>query len=527
MPYNKKQISEELAISHLGLKNLEDVYWNLPTPRLYEHAIRNHEGHVAHRGALVVRTGHFTGRAVKDKFIVDEPSSRDKVWWGDYTSAFSEERFDALYKRVQRYLEGQQVYVEDALVGADSGFEKQIRVITQDAWHSLFARIMYVRPGDLGRDVAYKEPEFTVIHVPHFHAMPSRDGTNSEAFVILHLGRRIALIGGTSYAGEIKTSIFTIMNYLLPDEDVLPLHASANVGEGGDVAIFLGLDGTGKTTLSSDPSRRLIGDDEHGWSQNHVFNFEGGCYARIGNLSAEKEPMVYEATQRFGTLIENVGLDTHSRRLDFEDTSLTENIRAAYPIEAIPDAIWPGVAAQPSNMVLLSADAFGVLPAIAKLSPEQAMYYFLLGYSTNIPGIEEDVKEPEATFSPCFGAPFLAQNPSVYANMLGEKIRSGNVQCWLLNTGWSGGDCTNGARMDIELTRTLLSAALSGALSDIKYQRHPIFGLQMPETLDPITTWSDPKHYMENAEKLAISIKEAMAQFKGQVPDEVFAAGPR
>lgn len=527
MPYYKKQISEELAISHLGLKNLEDVYWNLPTPRLYEHAIRNHEGHVAHRGALVVRTGHFTGRAVKDKFIVDEPSSRDKVWWGDYISAFSEERFDALYKRVQRYLEGQQVYVEDCLVGADSGYEKQIRVITQDAWHSLFARIMYVRPADLGRDIAYIEPEFTVIHVPHFHAMPSRDGTNSEAFVILHLGRRIALIGGTAYAGEIKTSIFTIMNYLLPDEDVLPLHASANVGEAGDVAIFLGLDGTGKTTLASDPARRLIGDDEHGWSQSHLFNFEGGCYARIGNLSAEKEPMVYEATQRFGTLIENVGLDTQSRRLDFEDTSLTDNIRAAYPIDAIANAIWPGVAAQPSNMVLLSADAFGVLPAIARLSPEQAMYYFLLGYSTNIPGIEEDVKEPEATFSPCFGAPFLAQNPVVYANMLGEKIRRGGVQCWLLNTGWSGGDCRSGARMDIELTRTLLSAALSGALNDIKYQRHPIFGLQMPETLDPITTWSDPKHYMENAEKLATSIKEAMAQFKGQIPDKVFASGPR
>jgi len=527
MPYNNTQISEELAMNHLGLKNLEHVYWNLPTPRLYEHVIRNREGHLAHLGALVVRTGHFTGRAVKDKFIVDDAAAHDRVWWGNFNRAISEEKFDALYARVQRYLEGQHIYVEDCLVGADSRYEKPLRVITQDAWHALFARTMFVRPVDIGREIRSDEPEFTVLHVPHFHAMPSQDGTNSEAFVILHLTRRIALIGGTAYAGEIKKSIFTIMNYLLPDQDVLPMHASANVGEDGNSAIFFGLSGTGKTTLSSDPDRKLVGDDELGWSEKDIFNFEGGCYAKVDRLSKEKEPLIYNATERFGSILENVGLDMATRRVDFNDITLTENTRAAYPIQAIPNAIYPGVAGQPNNIIMLTADAFGVLPAISRLTPEQAMYYFLLGYTAKIPGTEAGVTEPSATFSPCFGAPFMARHPSVYARMLGDKIRAGNVRCWLLNTGWSGGPYGVGERMDIDLTRTLLSAALSGHLDDIKYQRHPIFGLQMPETLDPISTWSDPALYRETAEKLAASFKEAFAQFEGEVSREVRAAGPR
>ncbi len=499
------------ALDDLGLRNLEYIFWDLPTPRLYEHAIRNREGHLAHMGALIVRTGHFTGRAVKDKFVVDEPGSHDKVWWGEFNRAFPEDRFDTIYQRVCRYLEGQHIYVEDCLVGADSQYEKQVRVIAQDAWHALFARTMFVRPVDLGRDITDSEPQFTVIHVPHFHAMPSQDGTHSEAFVLLHMSKRIALIGGTSYAGEIKKSIFTIMNYLLPDEDVLPMHASANVGEGGDVAIFFGLSGTGKTTLSSDPARQLIGDDEHGWSDHDVFNFEGGCYAKVAKLSKEKEPMIYDATKRFGTILENVGFNTVTRRVDFDDISLTENTRAAYPIQAIANAIYPGVAAQPQNVVMLTADAFGVLPPISRLSPEQAMRYFLLGYTAKIAGTEAGISEPQATFSPCFGAPFMARHPKVYADMLGRKIRDNHVQCWLINTGWSGGPYGVGERMDIDATRAMLNAALAGQLDDAAYHSDAIFGLQVPQScpgvdpdiLNPAATWQDAAAYATSARTLA------------------------
>jgi len=531
MPYND-EISE--ALQKLGLKHLEDVYWDLPTPRLYEHAIRNREGHLAHKGALVVKTGYFTGRAVKDKFIVDEPGSHEHVWWGDFNRAISEEHFDALYARVCRYLEGQQIYVEDCLVGADSKYEKPVRVITQTAWHALFARTMFVRPVDLGREITDHDPEFTVLHVPHFHAMPSQDGTNSEAFVILHMARRIALIGGTSYAGEIKKSIFTIMNYLLPDEDVLPMHASANMGEDGDVAIFFGLSGTGKTTLSSDPTRKLIGDDEHGWSSHDVFNFEGGCYAKVVDLSEAKEPMIFEATNRFGTILENVAIDIKTRHVNFSDASLTENTRAAYPIQAIPNSIYPGVGDLPKNIVMLTADAFGVLPPIARLRPEQAMYYFLLGYTAKVAGTEAGLTEPQATFSPCFGAPFMARNPSVYAGMLGEKIRANQVNCWLLNTGWSGGPYGVGERMDIDLTRALLANALNGSLNDSTYRTDDIFGLQIPEAcpcvdaaiLDPAATWSDAAAYRAKALALAASFDKAFAQFRDKVSPDIAAAGP-
>jgi len=518
------------ALHELGLKNMEYIFWDLPTPRLYEHAIRNHEGHLAHRGALVVRTGHFTGRAVKDKFIVDEPGSHDKVWWGNFNRPMPEDRFDAIYQRVCRYLEGKQVYVEDCLVGADSQYEKPVRVIAQDAWHALFARTMFVRPVDIGREISTDEPEFTVIHVPHFHAMPSQDGTNSEAFVLLHMGKRIALIGGTSYAGEIKKSIFTIMNFLLPDEDVLPMHASANVGshsdKPGDVAIFFGLSGTGKTTLSSDPKRELIGDDEHGWSGHDVFNFEGGCYAKVANLSKQKEPMIYEATKRFGTILENVGFDTVTRRVDYDDISLTENTRAAYPIQAIPNAIYPGVAGQPSNIIMLTADAFGVLPPIAKLTPEQAMRYFLLGYTAKVAGTEAGITEPEATFSPCFGAPFMARHPKVYADMLGRKIEQQKVNCWLINTGWSGGPYGIGERMDIDATRAMLNAALTGELDDVAYRIDDIFGLNIPQScpavdaniLNPASTWQDAAAYEKSARQLAEQFDKRYAAMLDEAP---------
>jgi len=522
------------VLASLGLTNLEDVFWDLPTPRLYEHAVRNREGQLAHMGALVVRTGHFTGRAVGDKFIVDEPSSHDKVWWGDFNRAFPEAAFDALHQRVCRYLEGRQVYVENCLVGANSKYEKPVRVITQDAWHALFARTMFVRPVDLGRKIEVNEPEFTVIHVPHFRAMPSQDGTHSEAFVLLHMARRIALIGGTAYAGEIKKSIFTIMNYLLPDEDVLPMHASANVGKDDDVAIFFGLSGTGKTTLSSDPERRLIGDDEHGWSSDGVFNFEGGCYAKVVNLSPEKEPLIHAATKRFGTILENVAFDTQTRRVDFNDFSLTENTRAAYPIQAIPNAIYPGVAGHPSTIVMLTADAFGVLPPISRLTPDQAMYYFLLGYTAKVAGTEAGVTEPEATFSPCFGAPFMARHPSVYARMLGEKIRQHHVSSWLINTGWTGGPYGVGRRMDITHTRTMLNLALEGKLNDLPYQEHPVFRVQVPQqcpgvpesVLNPEQTWDDRTAYETAANALAARFHENFARFADTVSDEVRAAGP-
>ena len=357
-------------------------------------------------------------------------------------------------------------------------------------------------------------------HVPHFHAMPSQDGTNSEAFVLLHMSKRIALIGGTGYAGEIKKSIFTIMNYLLPDEDVLPMHSSANVGKHDDVAVFFGLSGTGKTTLSSDPARKLIGDDEHGWSDHDVFNFEGGCYAKVAKLSKQKEPMIYDATQRFGSILENVGFDTVTRRVNFDDISLTENTRAAYPIQAIPNAIYPGVAAQPNNIVMLTADAFGVLPPIAKLTPEQAMRYFLLGYTAKVAGTEAGLTQPEATFSPCFGAPFMARHPRVYAEMLGRKIKDQNVSCWLINTGWSGGPYGVGSRMDIDATRAMLNAALDGNLDDVPYATDAFFGLSVPQScpgvdasvLNPASTWGDENDYAESARSLAKRFNERYAQ---------------
>jgi len=531
MPHTS-QIAGELA--EMGLKNLESIFWNLPTPTLYEHAIRNNECHLAHMGALVVRTGQYTGRAVKDKFIVDEPTSNKHVWWGDFNRSLGEDKFDKLYQRVCLYLESQHIYVQDCLAGADAKYEKKVRVISQDAWHSLFARTMFVRPVDLGRDISLEKPDFTVIHAPHFHAAPGRDGTNSEAFVILHLAKRIVLIGGTCYAGEIKKSIFTIMNYLMPDEDVLPMHASANVGRAGDVAVFFGLSGTGKTTLSSDPERNLIGDDEHGWSSNGVFNFEGGCYAKVIDLSQKKEPMIYAATERFGSILENVGFNIHSRKVDFDDGSLTENTRAAYPIQAIPGAIYPGVSDLPKNIVMLTADAFGVLPPISKLTPEQAMYYFLLGYTAKVAGTEAGLTEPQTTFSPCFGAPFMARHPSVYAKMLGEKMRANNVQCWLINTGWSGGQYGVGSRMDIDLTRALLSAALSGKLDHVEFRADSIFGLNVPTAcpgvataaLDIRASWADKAAYDAVAISLAASFHKAFAPFREFVSDDVAAAGP-
>jgi len=524
----------EDALLELGLSNLGNIHWNPATAQLYEAAIRRREGFLAHLGPLVTRTGCFTGRAPNDKFIVDEPSSREQIWWSKVNRPFPEARFDKLYKRACYFLEGKDVFVQDLLVGADPAHELPIRVITQDAWHSLFARNMFIRPENLDRKLEVDEPQFTVLHVPHLHAMPSVDGTNSEAFIIVHFGKRRILIGGTQYAGEIKKSIFSVMNYLLPQQGVLSMHASANVGEEGDAAVFFGLSGTGKTTLSADPQRKLIGDDEHGWGEEGIFNLEGGCYAKVINLSEEKEPLIYDTTRRFGTILENVGMEFRHRRIDLDDKELTENSRAAYPITHIPNAIYPGIAEHPKHIIMLTCDAFGVLPPISRLSPEQAMYHFLSGYTAKVAGTEAGITEPQATFSTCFGAPFMSLHPSVYGHLLGEKMKQHKVNCWLINTGWSGGPYGVGMRMDIKLTRALLNAALSGALDEVPVKADPIFGLPVPEScpgvptevLQPINTWTDPAAYETKARELAQAFHDNFAEFADMVAPEVRGAGP-
>lgn len=530
-------MSKELdhVLTGLGLKNLEAVHWNWATPALVEAAIRRREAHLAHLGPLVVRTGFFTGRAANDKYVVDEPSSRDQIWWGKVNRPFTEAHFDALYQQVCTYLEGAEVFIQDCIAGADAEYELPVRIITQDAWHSLFARNMFLRPGNLKRSLAANEPRFTVIHAPHFHARPSVHGTRSEAFIVLHLGKRLVLIGGTSYAGEIKKSIFTVMNYLLPQRGVMAMHASANVGEAGDVAVFFGLSGTGKTTLSADPKRKLIGDDETGWSDRGVFNMEGGCYAKVIKLSQEKEPEIFEATRRFGTILENVEMDIRTRRLDLDDARLTENTRASYPITHIPNAIYPGLAGHPKNIVMLTADAFGVMPPIAKLSTEQAMYHFLSGYTAKVAGTEKGVTEPSPTFSACFGAPFMPLHPGEYARLLGERIERHQVACWLINTGWTGGPYGVGRRMDITHTRAMLNAALSGQLDEVPMETDPIFRFRVPSTcpgvpseiLQPANTWPDPDAYQSKARELARAFAKNFEQCAAVVSEAVRAAGPR
>lgn len=530
---HRTTIEDELA--SLGLKNLGDIHWNLSAPLLFEHAVRGGEGVIAEMGAFIVHTGKYTGRAVKDKFIVHEPSSRDKIWWGDFNKAMPEADFDALYAQVCRYLEGRRVFVTDCIVGAHSKYAKPVRVISQNAWHALFARTMFLPPADLGHEVAVDGSAFTVVHVPEFHAEPGRDKTNSGAFVLLHLGRRLVLIGGTAYAGEIKKSIFTIMNYLLPEAGVLPMHAAANMNRAGEVAIFFGLSGTGKTTLSSDDERTLIGDDEHGWSAHGIFNFEGGCYAKVIRLSKENEPLIYEATQRFGAILENVRVDPDTRRIDFDDETITENTRAAYPISThVPNAIYPGAGGQPTDIVMLTADAFGVLPPIARLTPEQAMYYFILGYTAKVAGTEAGVTEPSATFSPCFGAPFMALHPGVYARLLGRNIRTYNVRCWLVNTGWKGGPYGVGNRMELPYTRRMVHAALNGELDSVPFMRDDIFGLSIPQScrglptgvLNPAEAWQDGDAYRKGARALAEAFQKQFAGFVDEAPAEAKEGAP-
>jgi phosphoenolpyruvate carboxykinase (ATP) len=521
-------------LSYLGIHNVGRVHHNLSTPALYEEAIRRREGWISHLGPLVVRTGQYTGRSAEDKFVVREPESEGRIWWGKHNRPIEPERFAQLKMRLQAYLQGREVFVQDCYAGADPEYRLRVRVINENAWHNLFVRNMFLR--ELDREVLDRfEPEFSIIQCPNFQAIPELDGTRSEAFVMPNFAERLIIIGGTSYAGEMKKSIFTVMNYLLPQEGVLSMHCSANRGPGGDTAIFFGLSGTGKTTLSSEPGRSLIGDDEHGWSDRGVFNFEGGCYAKTVRLDPEAEPEIFETTRRFGTVLENVALDPDTRRVDLDDATLTENTRAAYPITHLPDIVRDGMGDHPKNVIMLTADAFGVLPPIARLTPAQAMYHFLSGYTAKVAGTERGVTEPTATFSALFGAPFMALHPTVYADLLGKKIAKHKARCWLVNTGWTGGPYGVGKRIKIAYSRALIRGAISGALDDVPYKTDPVFGLEVPtrcpdvpsEVLSARGTWSDPKAYDEQSRKLAGLFTTNFQQFAGEAAPEVSKAGPR
>lgn len=506
--------------------------WNLPAAALVEEAVRHSEGVLTATGPFNAITAPYTGRSPNDKFVVEEPLSADKIWWGKVNQSISEGDFDRLRAKVVERLSSVDRFVVDSYVGADPRYRVPLRVVSEKAWNALFARNMFIVPD---RDeLASHAAEFTVLHAPGALADPSEDGTNSEAFVVLHFGRGEVIIGGTSYAGEIKKSMFTVMNYLLPLRDVFPMHCSANMTDDGATAVFFGLSGTGKTTLSSDPTLTLIGDDEHGWSDHGVFNFEGGCYAKVIRLSAQGEPEIFATTRMFGTILENVVIDPQTRQFELDDDSITENTRGSYPISYIPNASPDGLGNHPHDVVFLTADAFGVLPPIARLSIEQARYYFLSGYTAKVAGTERGVTDPEATFSVCFGAPFLPLPPDTYSRMLGEKITKHGSRVWLVNTGWTGGPFGVGERMKLPHTRAMLRAALDGKLDEAPTTRDPVFGLEIPlscpgvpsEVLVPRETWPDPKAYDDQARELAGMFRQNFARFETDAPEEVRRAGP-
>jgi phosphoenolpyruvate carboxykinase (ATP) len=526
-------MSTHFGLDQHGLEPRRAVHWNLAPARLYEEAFARADGRLAHMGAITATTVPHTGRSPNDKFIVRDETTDDVVDWGNVNVPMTPEHYRVLRSDVVAYLNDRDLYVRDARAGADAAYGINVRVVSESPWHSLFAYNMFLRPSP--EELATLRPDFTVLHAPLMKADPARHGTRSETFIVANFATKEVLIGGTRYAGEIKKSIFSVLNHTLPDRGVFPMHCSANIGPDGDVALFFGLSGTGKTTLSADPERGLIGDDEHGWSANGVFNFEGGCYAKTINLSKEGEPEIYQATQMFGTILENVVLDEHTREIDFRDGSLTENTRASYPIHYIPNAVLEGRGGVPSNVVFLTADAYGVLPPIAKLTPEQAMYHFLSGYTAKLAGTERGVTEPKAAFSACFGAPFLPRHPGVYAGMLGDKLREGGVSVWLVNTGWTGGPFGTGRRMSLRHTRVMVKAALAGTLADTPTVADPVFGLHVPtevpevpkEVLEPRGTWADPDAYDAQAAKLADMFRKNFERFSAQVPEEVRAAGPR
>jgi len=531
-----QDLKSDFGLANHGLTHLDRVFWNLPSAALYEEATFRKEGYVAHGGPLVVNTGKWSARAAQDKYIVREASTEERIWWGEYNRPYDEDKFDALLARVQAFLQDEELFVQDCYAGGDPEYRMPIRVITERAWQSLFARNMFItidNQDELKRHV----PDFTVLAATGFKVDPRVDGTRTDTAVIINFAKRIALICNTFYGGEIKKGIFTVLNFLLPFREVLPMHCSANVGAGGDVALFFGLSGTGKTTLSADPGRHLIGDDEHGWSSTGVFNFEGGCYAKVIRLSAEHEPQIYACTRRFGTILENVVQDRTSRRLDLDDDHFTENTRAAYPLEFIPNVV-PGGSAEshPENVIFLTCDAQGVLPPIARLDPERAVYHFISGYTSKIAGTEIGLGiEPEITFSACFGAPFMVQHPFEYANMLKARMLRYGARCWLVNTGWVGGGFNVGKRISIRHTRNLLDAALDGKLDDVEYRRDRLFGFEVPtlcpdvpeDVLDPSTSWGNQDDYWRKYDALAARYIENFKTFAAGCPPEVIAAGPQ
>ncbi len=529
------QTASIFGVQNHGLTNLHRVYWNLPTPALYEEAIFRSEGRLSHLGPLVVNTGKHTARAAADKVVVKEQTSEERVWWGQYNRPFNPESFSSLVTRLQGFLQGRDVFVQDCHAGADPDYRMPIRIITEKAWHSLFARTMFAKLTSI--DMMKKHvPDFTIICAPGFLASPVIDTTRSETFIIINFAERMAVIGGSAYGGEIKKTIFTVLNFLLPLDGVLPMHCSANVGDAGDVAIFFGLSGTGKTTLSADPRRHLIGDDEHGWSDNGVFNFEDGCYAKVIQLSADAEPQIYACTRRFGTILENVVYDPISRRLDLDDDMLTENTRAAYPLAYIDNYLPAKMAGHPRNVVFLTCDASGVMPPISRLTPDQAIYHFISGYTSKIAGTEIGLGiEPEITFSTCFGGPFMVHRPYTYAEMLKARIIKYGANCWLVNTGWTGGPFGVGKRISIRYTRALLDAALKGELLKVEYQKDPIFGFDVPKScpevppqiLDPANTWGNRDEYFRKYDALAARFIDNFKLMMEGCPEHILESGPR
>ncbi len=529
-------IRSDYGLDNIGLSNLRKVYWNLPTEALYEEIIFRSEASISQMGPIIVNTGKHTARAASDKFVVREDTSEENIWWGQYNRPFAPEKFDELFARLQGYLQGRDIFIQDAYGGSDPDYRLPVRIVTELAWHSLFARNMFIKP-QTAEEYRQHVPEFTVISVPGFKAFPQIDQTPTETFIVLNFAQKLCIIGNTGYGGEIKKSVFTLLNYLLPLRDgVMTMHCSANIGKEGDTALFFGLSGTGKTTLSADPKRGLIGDDEHGWSDNGVFNFEDGCYAKVIELSPTAEPQIYACTRRFGAVLENVVFDPVTRFVDLDDASMTENTRAAYPLTFIENAVESKRGGHPKNIIFLTCDASGVMPPIARLSVEQALYHFISGYTSKIAGTEVGLRdEPEITFSACFGGPFMVHRPAYYAELLRRKIERYGVKCWLVNTGWVGGPYGVGKRISIRHTRNLLNAALEGALDSTEYYTDPVFGFEVPKTcpevpedvMYPARAWHSQDEYWKRYKQLASRFIDNMKKFEADTPKEVLAAGPK
>tara|TARA_B100000508_G_scaffold55003_3_gene42671 strand:- start:39988 stop:41604 length:1617 start_codon:yes stop_codon:yes gene_type:complete len=518
----------------IGLENLGNVYWNLSPAELVEDTILTGEGVLTDTGAIAIETGKFTGRSPQDRFIVCDANTENTVWWGDINKKFDADKFDALYNRMKAYLTGRDVYVRDAYACADDDYRLNIRVVTELPWSNMFASNMFLRPTE--EEIENFNPEWHIVCAPNFLADPELDGTRQQNYAIINFTKKMIIIGGTGYTGEIKKGIFSVLNYVLPHEkEVLSMHCSANVGEDGDTAIFFGLSGTGKTTLSSDENRRLIGDDEHGWAPNgSVFNFEGGCYAKTINLSAEKEPQIYEAI-KFGAILENIGFHPGTTTPNYDDDHITQNTRVSYPIHHIDNIMVPSRGTNPKNIFFLTCDAFGVLPPITKLTPGQAMYHFISGYTAKVAGTEAGITEPQTVFSACFGAPFLPLHPTKYAEMLGQKMEESNVNVWLVNTGWSGGEYGTGSRIKLKYTRAMITAALKGELENQEFITDEIFGLNMPTTctdvpdeiLNPKNTWEDKQAFDAKANELARSFVKNFQTFESNASEEIMNAAPQ